>query len=159
MFSYLPDPFKFVQLSSLPVFSISILFPKSPFTHRSTNSIQASRFLCLSYKIWCHNLFDHWFLLFNIEIWNAYCTNTFKYHVSCTDGKISVRIILITYFFTTVPLTNCFISYYTTLLEKYPAFFLWKLGGFQWSALEPSYTCVNFFPPVDGKQHLSEVFV
>ena len=33
--------------------------------------------------------------------------NTFKYHVSCTDGKISVRIILIAYFSTVVPLTRC----------------------------------------------------
>ena len=45
-------------------------------------------------------------------------------------------------------------------------FFLWKPGGFQWSALawgnlEPSYACVNFYclsnTPVDGKQYLSEV--
>ena len=31
---------------------------------------------------------------------------TFKYRVSCTDGKISVIIILITYFSTAVPLTS-----------------------------------------------------
>ena len=33
--------------------------------------------------------------------------NTFKYHVSCTDGKILVRIILIIYFPTVIPLTSC----------------------------------------------------
>ena len=33
--------------------------------------------------------------------------NTFKYHVPCHDGNISVRIILITYFSTVVPLTTC----------------------------------------------------
>ena len=33
--------------------------------------------------------------------------NTFKYQVSCTDGKISVRILLITYFSTVVPCTSC----------------------------------------------------
>ena len=32
--------------------------------------------------------------------------NTFKYHVSCTDGKISVRIILIAYFSVVFPLTS-----------------------------------------------------
>ena len=32
--------------------------------------------------------------------------NTFKYDVPCTDGKISVRIILISYF-STVKLTSC----------------------------------------------------
>jgi hypothetical protein len=32
------------------------------------------------------------------------------YHVSCTDGKISVIIILITFFSTVVPLTSCFHS-------------------------------------------------
>ena len=31
--------------------------------------------------------------------------NTFEYHVSCTDGKISVRII--TYFSTVVPFNSC----------------------------------------------------
>ena len=40
----------------------------------------------------------------------------------------------------------------STLLEKFEAFFLGKPGGFQLSALarggfEPSYACVNFFPP------------
>ena len=35
--------------------------------------------------------------------------NTFKYHVSCTDGKISVRIVIfITYFSTVIPLTVVF---------------------------------------------------
>ena len=53
------------------------------------------------------------------------------------------------------------------LLEKYPTFFLRKPGEFQWSALawgdlEPSYSCVSFFPPfnsqlMDGKQHLSDI--
>ena len=33
--------------------------------------------------------------------------NTYKYHVQCSDGKISVRIILITYFSTFVTLTSC----------------------------------------------------
>ena len=33
-------------------------------------------------------------------------TNAFKYHISCTDEKILVRIILITYFSTVVPLTS-----------------------------------------------------
>ena len=33
--------------------------------------------------------------------------DTFKYHVSCTGGKISVIIILITYFSTVVPHTSC----------------------------------------------------
>ena len=32
--------------------------------------------------------------------------NIFKYHVSCSDGKISVRFILIAYLFTAVPLTR-----------------------------------------------------
>ena len=32
-----------------------------------------------------------------------YIIYTFKYHVSCTDGKISVRIIHFTYFSTIVP--------------------------------------------------------
>ena len=32
--------------------------------------------------------------------------NSFKYHVSCTDGNISVRIVLFTYFSTFVPLTS-----------------------------------------------------
>ena len=31
----------------------------------------------------------------------------FKYHVSCTDGKISIGIILIAYFSTVVSLTSC----------------------------------------------------
>ena len=33
-----------------------------------------------------------------------------KYHVSSTDGKIPVRIILNAYFSTFVPLTSCFLS-------------------------------------------------
>ena len=33
------------------------------------------------------------------------CNSTFKYHVSCTDGKTSVRIILNTYFSTIVNAT------------------------------------------------------
>ena len=37
-----------------------------------------------------------------------YNSNTFKCHVSCTDGKISVRIIYFNYLFSTiVPLTSC----------------------------------------------------
>ena len=39
---------------------------------------------------------------------NIQAFNTFKYHVSCTDGKISVRIDLIYHlFFTVVPSNTC----------------------------------------------------
>ena len=37
-------------------------------------------------------------------------SSTFKYHVSCTDGKILVRIIYFNYFFAVVPLNSC-VSY------------------------------------------------
>ena len=42
------------------------------------------------------------------EAMNLSSINTFKYHVSCTDGKISVRINLLFYlFFTVVPSNTC----------------------------------------------------
>ena len=57
--------------------------------------------------------------------------NTFKYHVLCTDGKISVRIILITYFSTVVSLTSCvffpgknYFSYYSNNDETYLIFIM-----------------------------------
>ena len=37
--------------------------------------------------------------------------NTFKYRVACTGGKISVRLVFITYFSSVVPLTSCLLSY------------------------------------------------
>ena len=42
----------------------------------------------------------------NIDKTTTFTINTFKYHVSCTDGKISVGIISINYFSTVVSLTS-----------------------------------------------------
>ena len=55
-------------------------------------------------------------------------TSTFKYHVSCTDGKISVRIILITYFSTVVPFTSC-VYFPVGLFRKENTTCEWDDGG------------------------------
>ena len=68
-------------------------------------------FVCVCvcvYSTWpCHFIFFNVFYTLFVSTKHILChyfmysylvNNTFKYHVSCTDGKISVRIILITYF-------------------------------------------------------------